>query len=143
MTCSSRTAKTWKTLSASEIHVKDGNTKRSHRKQSCRFDVRTGEPSNSLIFLDLTVAKCPLEETLSRMKKVEETVFEVENVEDFWSVTGQVISRHHEYIDQHGTSRVKQHSPFACKRRRCHEADASWHRQRLRAHAERILECRS
>ena len=68
---------------------------------------------------------------------------EVEKDKDFWSMSGDVISRHHEYIDQDGTSRVKQHSPFLCKRRRSHEADASENRQCLRAHAERVLECRT
>ena len=40
-------------------------------KEICRFHVRTGEPSNCLTFLDFTVAKCPLAETLSRMETKE------------------------------------------------------------------------
>ena len=42
-------------------------------------------------------------------KEVEETVFEVENVEDFWSMCGDVICRQHEvhrsklYIQEEAT----------------------------------------
>ena len=65
------------------------------RKEICRFHVRTGEPSNSSIFLDLSVAKCPLE------GNPEQNENEVENVQDFWSMRGDVIRRHHEYIILH------------------------------------------
>ena len=106
-------AETWRTCQPPKLTSQDAITKRSHRKETCRFHVRTGEPSNSLIFLDLSVAKCLLAETLSRMTKKWEkpsSNWKMVSTVGACVVTSFVAAT--KYIDQNCTSRKKQQSPF-------------------------------
>ena len=96
-------------LSASEIHVQRFKHQEvSQGRKPFRFHVRTGEPSNSLILLDFSVAKCPLGETLSRIKKKPSSKGKTVRTFGACVVTSFVATTKN--LGRNSTSRVKQHS---------------------------------
>ena len=71
--CPPRTAKTSRTCQPPNFTPNGSSTRKSHKKDTCRFHVKT-DLSNSSIFLDALAATCPPGDTLNKMKKGEEDI---------------------------------------------------------------------
>ena len=114
-------------LSASDIYIKQSsNTKKSHKKERCRFHVRM-DLSSSSIFLDLTMTTGLLRETSSKIKQKKEHLSKKKAETHVRSMSGDFVQRHHE-VDR---SRFYVPNEETChnsvKIRRRDEADANKH----------------